>query len=60
MLEVVFNQNTKAVIRMAKEYNAENMLTGHNHYGQNPYRAELIEGQAIEGNAEDVVCIGFA
>ena len=28
MLEVVFNQNTKAVIRMAKEYNAENMLTG--------------------------------
>jgi hypothetical protein len=61
MLEVVFNQNTKAVIRMAKEYNAENMLTGYNHYtGQNPYRAELIEGQAIEGNAEDVVCIGFA
>ncbi|HZK28398.1 MAG TPA: DUF3658 domain-containing protein [Thermoclostridium sp.] len=58
MLEVVFNQNTKAVMKMAKEYDAKGMFTGYN--GRKPSRAELSRGQAIGGNAKDVVCIGFA
>ena len=63
MLEVVFNDSAKGAMKMAKNYNKQNMLTGAIGYiGKKPSKEELekqFEGKALGGNFKDVVCIGF-
>ena len=63
MLEVVFNDSSKGAMKVAKNYNKENMLSGAMGYiGKKPSKKELekqFEGKAIGGNSKDVVCIGF-
>lgn len=63
MLEVVFSDSTKGAMKMAKNYDEKRMIGGVPGYiGKKPSRAELtkhFEGQAIGGNSQDVVYIGF-
>jgi hypothetical protein len=63
MLEVVFGDSEKGSMKVAKNYNAKTMLGGAIGYiGKKPTKAELekhFEGQAIGGNSQDVVNIGF-
>jgi len=63
MLEVVFSDSEKGSIKAAKNYNAKTMLGGAIGYiGKKPTKAELekhFEGQAVGGNSQDVVNIGF-
>jgi hypothetical protein len=63
MLEVVFSDSEKGLMKAAKNYNAKTMLGGAIGYiGEKPTKAELekhFEGQAIGGNSKDVVNIGF-
>lgn len=63
MLEVVFSDSEKGSMKQAKNYNAEKMLGGAVGYiGKKPAKAELekhFEGQAVGGNSQDVVYIGF-
>ena len=64
MLEVVFSDSTKGAMKIAKNYNEKSMLGGAIGYiGKKPTKAELkkqFEGQAIGGDSQDVVYIGFA
>jgi hypothetical protein len=64
MLEVVFSDSEKGSMKVAKNYNAKTMLGGAIGYiGKKPTKAELrkhFEGQAIGGNSQDVVNIGFS
>ena len=63
MLEVVFSDSEKGSMKVAKNYNAKTMLGGAISYvGKKPTKAELgnFEGQAIGGNSQDVVNIGFS
>ena len=63
MLEVVFSDSAKGAMKVAKNYNKENMLDGAIGYiGKKPSKKELEErfkGEAVGGSSEDVVCIGF-
>ena len=63
MLEVVFSDSEKGSMKAAKKYNAKTMLGGAISYiGKKPTKAELekhFEGQAVGGNSQDVVNIGF-
>ena len=63
MLEVVFSDSAKGAMKVAKNYNQENMLSGAIGYiGKKPSKEELekhFEGKAVGGNSTDVVCIGF-
>lgn len=64
MLEVVFSDSEKGSMKVAKNYNEKNMLGGAVGYiGKKPTKAELekyFEGQAVGGNSQDVVNIGFS
>ena len=66
MLEIVFNDSTKGSIKVAKHYDAENMLKGPFTFfgdGPRPTKKELAErfaGKPIGGNSSDVVALGFA
>ncbi|SKC69234.1 DUF3658 domain-containing protein [Maledivibacter halophilus] len=64
MLEVVFSDSTKGSMKVAKYYNEKSMLGGAIGYiGKKPSKAELkkhFEGQAVGGDSQDVVYIGFA
>lgn len=63
MLEIVFSDSTKGAMKVAKNYNKENMIGGAIGYiGKKPSKKELekqFEGKAIGGSSKDVVCIGF-
>ena len=65
MLEVVFSDSAKGAMKMAKNYNKYNMLSGAIGYigkGKKLSKIELksqFEGEALGGNSKDVVCIGF-
>lgn len=63
MLEVVFSDSEKGSMKVAKNYNEKNMIGGSIGYiGKKPTKTELekyFEGQAVEGNSQDVVNIGF-
>ena len=63
MLEVVFSDSEKGSMKAAKNYNAKTMLGGAiGYFGKKPTNAELekyFEGQAVGGNSQDVVNIGF-
>jgi hypothetical protein len=63
MLEVVFSDSEKGSMKAAKNYNAKTMLGGAIGYiGKKRTKAELekhFEGQAVGGNSQDVVNIGF-
>src|SRR5690554_361874 len=63
MLEVVFSDSEKGSMKVVKNYNEKNMIGGAISYiGKNPTKAELekhFEVQAVEGNSQDVVNIGF-
>jgi hypothetical protein len=63
MLEVVFSDSSKGAMKVAKNYNRENMLGGAIGYiGKKLSKKELekqFEGEAVGGNSKDVVCIGF-
>ena len=63
MLEVVFSDSEKGSMIVAKNYNAKTMVGGAIGYiGKKPTKAELekhFEGQAVGGNSQDVVNIGF-
>lgn len=63
MLEVVFSESAKGSMKVAKNYNEKDMLCGAIGYiGKKPTKAELkkqFEGQAVGGNSQDVVYIGF-
>lgn len=64
MLEVVFSDSEKGSMKVAKNYNEKNMMGGAIGYiGKKPTKAELekhFEGQAVGGNSQDVVNIGFS
>lgn len=64
MLEVVFSDSAKGSMKVAKNYNEKSMLSGASGYiGEKPSKAKLkkhFEGQAVGGNARDVVNIGFS
>jgi hypothetical protein len=64
MLEVVFSDNMKGAMKMAKNYNEKSMIGGAIGYiGKKPSKYELkkrFEGKAIGGNSQDVVYIGFS
>jgi len=64
MLEVVFSDSEKGSMKVAKNYNVKNMLGGATGYiGKKPTKAELekhFEGQAVGGNSQEVVNIGFS
>jgi hypothetical protein len=64
MLEVLFSDSEKGSMKVAKNYNVKNMLSGAVSYiGEKPTKAELekhFEGQAVGGNSQDVVSIGFS
>ncbi|NLN66243.1 MAG: DUF1835 domain-containing protein [Clostridiaceae bacterium] len=64
MLEVVFSDSEKGSMKVTKNYNAKTMLGGATGYiGKEPTKAELekhFEGQAVGGNSQDVVNIGFS
>jgi hypothetical protein len=63
MLEVVFSDSEKGSMKAAKSYNAKAMLGGAYYIGEKPTKAELekyFEGQAVGGNSQDVVNIGFS
>jgi len=63
MLEVVFSDSEKGSMKIAKNYNAKTMPAGAAGYiGKKPTKGELekhYEGQAVGGNPQDVVNIGF-
>lgn len=63
MLGVVFSDSAKGTMKEAKSYNKEHMLNGAMGYiGKKPSKKELkkrLEGEAVGGSSEDVVCIGF-
>lgn len=64
MLEVVFSDSEKGSMKVAKNYNEKNMLGGAVSYiGKKPTKKELekhFKGQAVGGNSQDVVNIGFS
>ena len=64
MLEALFSDSEKGSMKVAKNYNVKNMLSGAVSYiGKKPTRAELekhFEGKAVGGNSQDVVNIGFS
>lgn len=64
MLEVVFTDSEKGAMKVAKNYNEKQMLGGAVGYiGKKPTKVELkkhFEGQAVGGNSNDVVHIGFS
>lgn len=64
MLEVVFSDSTKGSMKVAKNYDEKGMLGGAIGYiGKEPSETELkrnLEGQAIGGDSQYVVYIGFA
>lgn len=63
MLEVLFSDNEKGSMKVAKQYNVKNMLNGAASYiGKKPTKAELekhFDGKAVGGSSQDVVSIGF-
>jgi len=63
MLEVVFSDSEKGSMKAAKNYNAKTMPGGTVGYiGEKPTKAGLekhCESQAVGGNLQDVVNIGF-
>jgi len=63
MLEVLFSDSEKGSMKVAKNHYVNNMLSGAVSYiGEKPTKAELekhFEGQAVGGNSQDVVNIGF-
>lgn len=63
MIEVVFSDSTKGSMRVAKNYNKENMLSGATCYiGTPPSKDELeksFEGKALGGTSDEVVGISF-
>ena len=63
VFEVVFSDSEKGSMKVAKNYNAKNMLEGVVCYiGKKPTKAELekrFEGKAVGGSSQDVVNIGF-
>lgn len=64
MLEVLFSDSEKGSMKIAKNYNIKNMLSGAVSYiGKKPTKGELekhFEGKAVKGNPQDVVNIGFS
>ena len=64
MLEVVFSDSTKGSMKIAKNYDEKSMFGGAIGYiGKKLSKAELkkhFEGQAVGGDSQDVVYIGFA
>ncbi len=64
MFEVVFSDSEKGSMKVAKNYNARNMIGGAISYiGEKPTKAELekhFEGKAVGGNSKDVANIGFS
>lgn len=64
MLEVLFSDSEKGSMKVAKNYNVKNMLSGAVSYiGKKPTKAELekhFEVKAVGGNSQDVVNIGFS
>ena len=64
MLEVLFSDSEKGSMKVAKNYNVKNMLSGAVSYiGKKLTKAELekhFEGKAVGGNSQDVVNIGFS
>ncbi len=64
MLEVVFSDSTKGSMKIAKNYDEKSMIGGAIGYiGKKLSKAELkkhFEGQAVGGDSQDVVYIGFA
>lgn len=64
MLEVVFSDSVKGSMKVAKNYDQNSFIGGAVAYiGEKPTREQLkkkFEGQAIEGNSQDVVSIGFS
>lgn len=62
MLEIVFSDSAKGSMRIAKNYNKDDMLGGAIGYiGKKPSKRELekqFEGNAIGGSPQDVVNIG--
>jgi len=65
MLEVVFSDSTKGSMKIAKNYDEKSMIVGGavGYIGKKPPKAELkkhFEGQAVGGDSQDVVYIGFA
>lgn len=59
MLEVVFNDSAKGAMTVAKNYNKEDLLFDPIMSAGDEEAQELLAGEALGGNAEDVVCIGF-
>lgn len=64
MLEVVFNDSEKGSMKIAKNYDENNMRgCAVGYIGEKPSKAALDEhfkGKPIGGNSQDVVCIGFS
>ncbi len=64
MLEVLFSDSEKGSMKVAKNYKVENILSGTVGYiGKKPTKTEIekhFEGQAVGGNSQDVVNIGFS
>jgi hypothetical protein len=63
MIEVVFNNSVRVALRIAKNYNKDDVLNGAIGYiGKAPTNDELekmFEGQAIAGDPNDVICLNF-
>lgn len=65
MIEVVFNNSVRVALRIAKNYNMDDMLNGSIGYigeGNAPSIKELertLQGQAIGGDPNDVICLNF-
>jgi hypothetical protein len=63
MLEVLFSDSEKGSMKVAKNYNVKNTLSGSVSYiGKKPTKADLekhFEGKEVGGNPQDVVNIGF-
>lgn len=63
MLEVLFSDSEKGSMKVAKNYNVKNMLSGAVSYIGKKTKAELekhFEGKAVGGNFQDAVNIGFS
>ncbi|GMQ57218.1 hypothetical protein AN1V17_16130 [Vallitalea sediminicola] len=59
MVEVVFSDSTKGAMKVAKNYDEKRI----GYIGKKPSKAELkkhFEGQAVGGDSQDVVFLGYA
>lgn len=65
MIEVVFSDSEKGAMKLAQNYNSNNMINSAvsiGFIGDKPSKFErekLFEGKAMGGNIQDIVCIGF-